>query len=104
MHRKAYSLARAPSIIICPSVDPSSYIFDIGTFSHLAQHLFTSLFKPFVFTVSMAETDRSDSLEKGNAQEMQVAEKSLGSGEFGLTPAGVPHKDDPRVCFITTVL
>ena len=52
----------------------------------------------------MAETDRSDSLEKGNAQEMQVAEKSLGSGEFGLTPAGVPHKDDPRVCIITTVL
>jgi hypothetical protein len=52
----------------------------------------------------MAETDRSDSLEKGNVQETQVVEKSLGSGELGLTPAGVPHKDDPRVCIITTVL
>jgi hypothetical protein len=51
----------------------------------------------------MATTDRSNSLEKGNVQEMHV-EKATGSGELGLTPAGVPHKDDPLVCIITTVL
>lgn len=39
----------------------------------------------------------SDSLEKGNVQEMPGfhGENSLQSVDSGLTPAGVPHEDDP---------
>ena len=49
----------------------------------------------------MAGTDRSDSLEKGA---VEVGQAEISSGEPGLTPARVPHKDDPLVCINTTVL
>ena len=47
----------------------------------------------------------SDSLEKGNVQEIPGfhGEESLESVESGLTPAGVPHEDDPLVCLVATV-
>ena len=50
--------------------------------------------------------EESDSLEKGNIQERSGVHdrESLGQVDSGLTPPGVPHKDDPLVCLITTAL
>jgi hypothetical protein len=59
---------------------------------------------PVVDSVLEQQREESDSLEKGNVQKSDLhAEESLGSGDSGLTPAGVPHEDDPLVCFIVTV-
>jgi hypothetical protein len=56
---------------------------------------------PVVDSMLEQQREESDSLEKGNVQKSGL--QPLGSGDSDLTPAGVPHEDDPLVCFITTV-
>jgi hypothetical protein len=52
--------------------------------------------------VSEKQRGESDSLEKANIEERSgvYAEESL-QRDSGLTPAGVPHEDDPLVCLTT---
>jgi hypothetical protein len=52
-------------------------------------------------SASEQQHEESDSLEKGNVQGKSGlhVEDSLRSRDSGLIAAGVPHEDDPLVCF-----